>query len=227
MSDLRSTLEWYMKQPTLDVVGMHRVLSSNLQQGSARVLDIAKPSGNDLDGKNICLVVGHEPGGGAPNEREWNSKLAEDLADRLEARGAEVFIYHHRTRAYSQRVREMKAGVNKHMPDADCILLMHYNDVDFESAHGHEFHYAGSKGFAAAMRDAWQKYFPWSRARQDNGILKNTRGRGSSMLKAAPAWCCLTEPFFYSNPEERSKCFNNPSLVADAYEEGIANFLLS
>ena len=178
-----------------------------------------------LNRKEICLVVGHEPGGGAKNEREWNLSLSTRLAKSLEELGAEVFIYTHRTRAYSRRCSEMRAGVKKHMPGADCVVLMHYNSVDYPEAHGHEFHYHSTPAIAKAFRDAWQKHFPWSRARQDNGILENRNGRGSRMLRLAPAAAVLLEPFFYSNTEERNRCFSNPDSVCSAYVEGLCNFL--
>lgn len=227
-----STLGWYAKNDPRDFDNLIRLIQEEKARGGAykakaEVEERPAIQGLPLEGKNVCLVVGHEPGGGAKGERVWNTKVAKILAKKLEAKGCEVFIYMHRTRAYTQRCREMRAGVKKHMPDADCVLLMHYNSVDYPGAEGHEFHYYGVRSFASELRDSWQKKFPWSRARQDNGILQNRNGRGSKMLKFAPAPACLTEPFFNSNPKELAALNDAHEEVADCYDEAITNFLLS
>lgn len=179
----------------------------------------------DLDGKKVALVIGHEPGGGARGEREWNLAVSEILKSELEDRGASVLIYEHKTRAYTRRCREMRASLIGE--DLDCVLLMHYNSFSKPSANGHEFHFRSFPGLAASMRDAWQARYPWSKARRDNGILKNESARGSLMIRLAPAPACLTEPFFESNPRERAALIDDQEGVAKAYAEGISNFLLS
>lgn len=179
----------------------------------------------DLEGKRVGLVIGHEPGGGAPGERDWNLAVAEILAEKLQDRGAFVLVYEHKTRAYSRRCREMRSAlIDK---DLDCILLMHYNSFSKASANGHEFHYRSFPAFAASIRDSWQKSYPWSVARRDNGILKNTKAAGSGMIRMAPAAACLTEPFFQSNPKERGALIDDHEGAASAYCEGITNFLIS
>lgn len=179
----------------------------------------------DLIGKNVCLVVGHEPGGGAKGERRYNAEVAEDMKSQLEARGATVYVYNHKTKSFSTRTKEMRAGVKKAMPNADAIILLHYNGVSYESAHGHEFHYGGYPSLAEAFRDEWQKDYPSSRARQNNGILHNTNGRGSMMIRRAPAPCVLVEPFFISNPQEKEMFYEHPEKVATTYSNAVANFI--
>lgn len=211
----QSTLRWYAENDPTDFENIIALVEKQ-----------ASGAGNKLTGKNICLVVGHEPGGGAEGERAWNFTVAQIMAGKLEARGAEVFIYEHQARGYAQRCQEMRAGVLKHMPDADCILLLHYNSFSDTSAHGHEFHYRGSLALAEAMRDSWQSEYLWSQPRQNNGILLNRNGRGSKMIKLAPAACCLLEPFFESNPGERERLFSDTYGVAEAYIDGITTYLL-
>jgi len=179
----------------------------------------------DLEGKRVGLVIGHEPGGGAKGEREWNLAVAEILAEKLSERGAIVLTYQHKTRAYSQRCAEMRTALIGE--DLDCILLMHYNSFSKASAHGHEFHYRSFPGLASSIRDAWQARYPWSHPRQDNGILKNVNANGSGMIRIAPAPACLTEPFFESNPQERELLIDDHEGAASAYDEGIGNFLTS
>lgn len=183
-------------------------------------------STEDLVGKNVCLVVGHEPGGGAQGERAYNIEVAKEMKILLEARGAKVLIYYHRTKSYPARTWEMRASIKKHMSNVDVVILLHYNGVSYPSAKGHEFHYGGYKALAESFRDEWQKDYPDSTPRQDNGILKNTNGRGSLMIKRAPAPCVLTEPFFISNPLEKEKFYGKPKMVAKTYSNSTANFLL-
>lgn len=177
----------------------------------------------DLKCRRIGIVIGHEPGGGARGEREWNLKVARILKKKLEGRGAKVVIYQHKAKAYSKRCRDMRTAL---LPeDLDCILLLHYNSFSNQSANGHEFHYRGFPALAGAIRDAWQERYPWSRARQNDGILKNKAGRGSGMIKAAPAPCCLLEPFFESNEKERNLLIDDHEGVASAYLDGVGRFL--
>ena len=173
--------------------------------------------------KTAFLVIGHEPGGGARGERAWNIKVADSLKCKLKCLGIDSIIYEHRTKSYHKRCLEMRDCAKIHNPD--CVLLMHYNSFSDSSANGHEFHYRSFPHFAKAIRDAWQERYPWSRPRQNNGILKNVSGRGSSMIRLAPAPACLTEPFFESNSKERSILIDDFHGVAEVYAKGIFNFL--
>jgi len=225
MKNYESTLNWYAEHDPFDFEGIRKLIDE-AQHGSGAAASLVT-STKDLLGKNVCLVIGHEPGGGARGERAWNIKVAKILAKSLEARGAKVLIYYHKTRDYENRCYEMRAGVRKHMPGADAVLLMHYNSVSNPKTTGHHFQYRGAKVFAECMRDAWQKHFPWSEADRSNGIYHNTNDPGSLMLKLAPSWACLTEPFFESSPYERKKLINDHAGAAKAYDEGIGNFLLA
>ena len=189
-------------------------------------LEVAPTNGQDLKGKNVALVIGHESGGGAAGEREWNIKVASNMQEALEARGASVLVYIHKTKSYTKRCYEMKSAINKQMPNADCVVLLHYNAVSNPAAHGHEFHYGGYPALAKSFRDEWQKDNPDSRARQDNGILHNNTGRGSLMIKLAPAPCVLTEPFFISNPKEKARHSESPADSAKTFTNATAKFLL-
>lgn len=215
-----STLKWYAENDPRDFDNLIELIEKE------RDLVRGKPDqAGDLSGRKIALVVGHEPGGGAKGEREWNLKVARRMDEILKEAGAEVLVYEHKVRAYSRRIDEMRKGVKKHLPGAEVVLLMHYNSVDYPNAEGHEFHYRASKELAESMRDAWQAQFPSSRARRDNGILENRSGRGSGMIKAAPAPCCLLEPFFESNPAERKMFMDAIDEVSGAYVEGLRRFL--
>ena len=227
----QSTLGWYAKNDPRDFDNLLRLIQEEKARGGgykAKVEVEERPAiqGLPLEGKNVCLVVGHEPGGGAKGERVWNTKVAKVLAKKLEEKGCEVLIYFHRTRAYHQRCREMRAAVKKHMPEADFVLLLHYNSVDNPAVKGHHFQYYGVPRAAQVFRDAWQKHFPWSEADRSDGVFHNTNSPGSLMLKYAPAPACLTEPFFESSPEERKKLIDAHEEVADCYDEAISNFLL-
>jgi N-acetylmuramoyl-L-alanine amidase len=212
-----STLRWYANnQPSA-----HEKIITLIQAQ----MPTSSPTPT-LAGKHVCLVIGHEPGGGTKGERKWNIKVATLLAPKLEALGATVFIYTHRTASYTSRCNEMRTGVKKHMPDADCVILMHYNAFDKKSANGHEFHYYGTPALAKCFRDSWQAAYPWSRPRQVNGILHNPNGRGSQMLQKAPAAAVLLEPFFRSSPKESNILLDDHENVATSYSNAISNFLL-
>jgi len=184
-----------------------------------------RPTDKVLIRKNVCLVVGHEPGGGAAGERKWNIEVSKKMKTLLESLGAKVLIYYHRTKAYTQRCNEMRSGVNRSMPNADCVVLLHYNAVTDPKAHGHEFHYGGYAALAKSFRDAFQEDYPSSRARHSNGVLHNTDKNGAQMIRKAPAACVLTEPFFISNPREKAKFGTAHQSMANTYVKGIVNFL--
>ena len=222
MSEYESTLRWYAKNDPYDYAGIMRLVSE--QKSLDNAPDDLGGDG-DLSGKKVFLVVGHEPGGGAEGEREWNIEVAQRLESKLRGRGAFVITYEHKVRAYGQRCDEMRDACLTQMPDADCVILMHYNAYSDTSAHGHEFHYGGYKEFAESIRDAWQEAFPNSRPRQDNGILHNTDGNGSLMIRSAPAACCLLEPFFATNLNEREQFIEAHQDVAEVYAKGISSWL--
>jgi len=189
----------------------------------------ASPAGakGDLTGKQIAVVVGHEPGGGANGEREYNKVVAKHMRDLLEAQGATVFLYEHKTKAYGQRQNEMAAAVKAKLPKCWATIELHYDDVDSPDANGHHFQYLKTKALAVAIRDEFEKRFPGKKARQDKGIFMNENENGSGFLKKAPGAACLVEPFFRSNPAEWAFFSKLHREVAEAYCVGIANFALN
>ena len=179
---------------------------------------------NNLKGKKIAIIVGHEPGGGASGERSYNKSLAVIMRNKLVEQGAEVYIHHHHTKAYSRRMSEMRAGIKSHMPDCDACVELHFNGYYKQSANGHEFLYRGSKSLAEAFRDEFQLAFPDSRARAENGIHHSPTGRGAGFLKQAPAWAVLVEPFFGSNPTESEFFMSRQTCLAHCYCRGLNTF---
>lgn len=179
---------------------------------------------NNLKGKNIAIIVGHEPGGGAEGERAYNLALSVIMRNILTGHGAEVCIHHHHASAYGRRMREMKEAINQIMPDCDVCVELHFNGYHKESAHGHEFMYRGSRKLAEAFRDEFQASFPWSTARADNGIRHAPTGNGAGFLKQAPAWAVLVEPFFGSNHKESEYFMGRQTCLAETYIKGLDKF---
>jgi N-acetylmuramoyl-L-alanine amidase len=98
---------------------------------------------DNLTGKNVAIIVGHEPGGGAAGERAYNMALSVIMRDILRDNGAHVYLHTHHTKAYGQRMREMRAAIKLMMPDCDACVELHFNGYYKESANGHEFLYRG------------------------------------------------------------------------------------
>lgn len=178
-----------------------------------------------LKGKQIAVIVGHQPGGGAAGEREFNKEVAEHMKGILEDLGADVFYYQHKLKSYGARQRAMAAAVKSEQPSSDVCIELHYDAVSYPGPAGHHFQYRGAKKLAEAIRDEFQKAYPDSKPRRDNGIMHNTSDNGSGFLKAAPGWACLTEPFFRSNPEEWEFFKDKQREIAEVYCRGIARFL--
>lgn len=179
---------------------------------------------DNLIGRKIAIVVGHEPGGGAEGERSFNMSLSVIMRNRLVSSGADVYIHHHKIRSYGARQDAMRDAVNDNMPDCDVCVELHFNSYDKEAAHGHEFLYNGSKALAEAFRDEFQASFPWSTARADDGIKHTPTGRGSGFLRKAPAWAVLVEPFFDSNKKEHDYFTGRQTCLAETYCEGLDTF---
>ena len=175
--------------------------------------------------KQIALIVGHEPGGGARGEREYNIAIAKIMQDTLEGEGHKVYVHYHQTRGYGRRQTEMKDAVNKMLPDCDVCVELHYNGYDDPSANGHEFLYRGSRKLAECFRNDFQNTFDWSTARRNNGILHQPTGNGAGFLKKAPAWAVIVEPFFESNSKEREYFFSHQTKLSDSYCRSINQFL--
>ena len=178
----------------------------------------------NLKDKNIAIIVGHEPGGGAAGERSYNAALAVIMRDTLRKHGANVYLHQHHTKGYGQRMREMRAAILSKMPHCDACIELHFNSYYKESAHGHEFMFRGSRSLAEAFRDEFQLSFPNSTPRADNGIRHSPTGRGAGFLKQAPAWAVLVEPFFGSNHDESQFFMGRQTCLAETYCRGLNKF---
>ena len=174
--------------------------------------------------KQIALIVGHEPGGGAEGERVYNIAVRGHMVANLAAAGFDVFSYDHVLKSYGARQDAMRRAVMKAQPHNLICVELHYNDVDTPLANGHQFHYNASPGLARAFADAWRFRFPASKPRQDNGIYHTPTGDGSGFLRKAPGLAVLTEPFFHSNPDENKFFAFKQKSVADTYCDAIKAF---
>jgi len=182
------------------------------------------PAQSPLIGKQIALIPGHEPGGGAEGERAWNIDVALYMHDALVKLGADPIIYYHNTRAYSQRMLEMNRNIKALQPNNWVCIELHYDDVDIPGPSGHHFQYLGSKLLASSFRDTWQAKYNNSIAKRDNGIMYNNDQNGSGFLRNAPGWAVLCEPFFRSNPTEWAYFKDKQLEVSQTYVKALELF---
>lgn len=182
------------------------------------------PAQSLLTGKQIALIPGHEPGGGAEGERDWNIDVALHMDVALRNLGADPMIYYHTTRSYSQRMIEMSKAIKKEQPNNWACVELHYDAVDIPGPSGHHFQYLGSKLLAECFRDVWQVKYPNSRPRRDDGIMHNTQDNGAGFLRQAPGWAVLCEPFFHSNRAELAYYQGKQKEVAYVYVKALKLF---
>lgn len=227
---------WYLNKPgqsQLDEEKAIEILShiafgekaksklTQIQDAFAPVLE------GNLTGKFIALIPGHEPGGGAEGERDYNIKVANQMKRILEAQGAHVIIYLHTIKAYSKRQDAMAKAIKKLQPKNDICIELHYDAVARKSASGHHFQYYSSKGevLAQFFRNEWQRMYPQSKThRGSTGIYENKRGNGAGFLHKSPGVAVLTEPFFRSNDAEWDFYKNRHREVAEVYCQAIINY---
>jgi len=175
--------------------------------------------------KQIAIVVGHQPGGGAAGERNYNLKVANHMRSILATYGAEVFVYEHSIKSYGARQRAMKAAVAEALPECFIVFELHYDGyLPRPEAAGHHFKFRGAEALAKFTQQEWVRRFPRSRPRFDNGIHHCTSGNGSGFLKEAPGWAILTEPFFITNAGEKAFFANRHKEIADVYCHAAARF---
>ena len=183
------------------------------------------PKRSGLKGKQIGIVVGHEPGGGASGERTYQKIVGKHMVEILEAEGAKVFYYEHKLKSYGARQRAMKVAVKNALPDCWSVIELHYDGYKpSPSASGHHFQYRGAKVLASAIRDEFQKRYPQSKAREDNGIKHNPKGNGAGFLRESPGWACLVEPYFITNPGEKVFFKDKHRDLAEVYCIGLSKF---
>lgn len=182
-----------------------------------------KTSVEDIE---IALIPGHEPGGGAKGEREYNIKVAKLLKAKLDKLGAKVIIYEHALKPYAARQNAMAKAVRKLQPTNKICIELHYDAVSSAGPAGYHYQYFSKKGeiLAGCFRDQWKAKYPKREARRDKGIMHNTSKNGSGFLKKAPGVAVLTEPFFRSNPSEWAYFKDKHDEVASLYAAAIEEY---
>lgn len=180
-----------------------------------------------LADKLIVLWPGHQPGGGTTGERAWNIRLASIMRDLICANGGECKLFRHSLKPYGVRQNAMRSKMISDAPNAVINAELHYNGVSYDSAHGHEFMFYGTPALAGAVRDSWQATFAHSKARHDNGIRKvGESDRGAGFLRKSPCASILHEPFFYSNPSEKSFYLARLEEIARVNVVGYSKYLM-
>jgi len=174
--------------------------------------------------KQIAIVVGHEPCGGAEGEREYNIIVAKHLKKMLEDAGFDIYQHMHTVKPYGLRQTIMANAVKSAQPQNIICVELHYNDVDIPQPHGHQFHYNAAKVLAQTFAKHWKKSFPGSKPRQDAGTYHTPTGDGAGFLRKSPGMACLVEPFFRSNPGEWTFFRNKHKEVAAAYAAAIVEY---
>ena len=177
-----------------------------------------------LEGLEIAVVPGHEPGGGAQGERTYNKKVGRFMKAILELHGAKVFYYEHKLKSYGARQRAMKKAVKGALPDCFIVFELHYDGYGKPVPSGHHFKYRGAKELAVFTNEEFENRFPQSRARYDNGLHHCTSGDGSGFLRESPGWAILTEPFFITNPAEKVFFKGREEEIAEIYCVAAARF---
>lgn len=235
---------WYLKKPgqspedeqkAIDILS-HVAAGKKGQQLVRDIESAAEPTvtklTDNLRGVQIAIIVGHEPGGGATGERTYNKKVAKFMVEILEDAGVEVFYYKHKTRSYNRRQDEMRAAVKAAQPNNFICFELHYDDVSYPSANGHDFFYYSAKGklLAQCCQKRFSSRFPQSKPRGNptrTGIRERRKGNGAGFLRKAPGIAILAEPFFRSNPQERKFFADKHFEIAQVNCAGIIDFTLS
>jgi len=185
----------------------------------------------DLSGRQVAIIPGHEPGGGAPGERAYNKKVAGHQVEILRSLGADVFYYEHSQRSYSARQMEMRYEVKKAQPRNEVCWELHYDHVSYESALGHDFFYYSERGrqLATITEQLFSSRFPNSVPRGDRrtGIRLRRYGNGAGFLRQAPGVAILAEPFFRSNPPSWDFFKNRHEEIASIYASATAQYLIN
>ena len=218
--------------PEESLPALRALITSSLGYDSVKV-EVVPPDvvlGVDftaLKGKSIALYIGHQPGGGARGERNYNKRVAFFMAEYLERYGATVEIFEHRFKSYTKRIKDTVYRMIKAMnPDPDVCIELHYDDVDNETVSGHHFQYLGHKSLALAFRDRFEaflaKHGRKSNRRYSDGVYKNKSGNGSGFLKLTPCPACLTEPFMRSNFDDWEFWKNKHAEMAMINVEALA-----
>lgn len=191
----------------------------------------------------VALCVGHSrkikgrTEGGAvsvdgTNEWEFNSRLAELIADELEILGVEVRIWsEYRGSSYGSAMTWLAEEIEDWK--ADCAIELHFNSAT-PGASGHEWLYWHTSDRGMLLAAEFNKFmmdsFPEIRQRGIKPIKHKERGSGFLRLTHCPA--VVTEPFFGSNDGEwgliNSDFEELATIHADAiYEWGVSEGLFT
>lgn len=184
---------------------------------------------SDLFGRKIAIVVGHEPGGGAQDERTYNKRVAAEMHKLLTKAGAKPMVFEHRFAAYGLRQNDTMNRIAESMGKPFVTIELHFDAVANTKAKGHHFQYLGAKRLAEAIRDRFEYYMddvaPFeSPRRYDEGLYRNTRSNGSGFLRKSTGWACLVEPFFRSHPQSWHFWKDRAEDLAWIYCMGINDF---
>jgi N-acetylmuramoyl-L-alanine amidase len=185
---------------------------------------------SDLLGRKIAIVVGHEPGGGAQDERSYNKRVAAEMHKILTNAGAKPIVFEHRFAAYGLRQNDTMNRIAEAMGTPFIVIELHFDAVENPKTKGHHFQYLGAKRLAEAIRDRYEDYLKDTQApydsprRFDDGIYRNTRGNGSGFLRKSTGWACLVEPFFRSHPPSWIYWKDKAEDLARIYCMGLNDF---
>lgn len=183
--------------------------------------------------KHVAICVGHSRARdkGAVNvlgvyEWNFNKPIADRTAELIRDSGhMTAVISHYEGNSYG----EAMADVAKQLKTigADVALELHFNSASSPSATGFEFlcWHSSKHGPALAdcMRKSFQRTFPEQR---DRGIKRATPAdRGSRFLQKTHCPAIICEPFFGSNPEDTAFFYGHREELAQAYADGILNWL--
>ena len=235
---------WYLERPGHFTHHKSRAIEilSSIARGSKRGKELvdairaSPPEGfsdasvpwGSLKGVEIAVIPGHQPGGGAQGERIYNKKVARFMQSICESKGATIFYYEHKIRAYGARQDDMRTAVKAALPNCFMVHELHYDGYKPRpEAAGHHFKYRGAKKLAQFTQEEFLSHFPQSHARSWNaapGLHHCTSGNGAGFLKKAPGWAILTEPFFITNPAERAFFKGREEELALIYCIGAARF---
>ncbi len=157
----------------------------------------------------IALVVGHRKGAqgawGNAGVSEWqfNSKLAEEIKDELERRGAPVdvriFYRDDMPGGYGEKMKRLHKRIDKW--GADYSISMHFNAAGKQDVNGHEVLYCSKRGKKVAK--VFDAHLDAALNNRDRNILKRGRkDRGGGFLCRGKSVCVLVEPFFAAHQDK-------------------------
>jgi len=181
----------------------------------------------------IAICVGHSRIGdkGAisvdgTSEHNFNSRIAYKLEAILCKRGIKSELFDkYDASSYGSAMSWIAYRIK--LIGATIAIELHFNSAK-PSANGHEFLYwessKGGRKLAKCFAESYQKNFPASTSRRDNGLFPiGKSARGSQFLRKTHCPALILEPFFGSNKKEWIAA--DPDKIAAAYADSIAEYL--